>query len=86
LFDVASETVVFSSTVIALPKRVDKALRNAKAAVEAAEKLARESEVATLRAAQVLTKEGVSLRDAGRLLNLSRQRIHQILAASARRR
>ena len=74
------DDVVLPANARTLLKRV---LSTRKRAEEEAIKL----QNTTAEAAQVLTKDlGVSVRDAGELLGLSHQRVHQLLTASSRKK
>ncbi len=74
------DDVVLPANARTLLKRV---LSTRKRAEEEAIKL----QNTTAEAAEVLTKDvGVSVRDAGELLGLSHQRVHQLLTASARKK
>jgi predicted RNase H-like HicB family nuclease len=63
-----------------------KRLVAARRAAARAESEASRAEQATRVAARALVKTGLSLRDAGTLLGVSRQRVHQILAAAEPRK
>jgi len=65
---------------IRLPPDQRKALKAVATEKAKADKQAMAAEKAVRVAARKLTKAGLSLRDAGSLLGLTRQRIHQILA------
>jgi len=82
LLDIETDAVVFETTSVVLPRLVDNALKRALEATMALRKQENEAEKATTLAAMKLTEEGLSLRDAGQLLGLSRQRIHQIVDAA----
>ncbi len=74
------DDVVLPANARTLLKRV---LSTRKRAEEEAIKL----QNTTAEAAEVLTKDvGVSVRDAGELLGLSHQRVHQLLTASSRKK
>jgi len=71
---------------IRLPAAARKVLGAAKKASARAAGEAQRAERATRDAARTLVKCGMSLRDAGTLLGVSRQRVHQILDAKGARR
>lgn len=74
------DNVVLPADTLALLDSV-RAMR--KRAEEEQEKL----QYSTVEAAQILTKDiGVSIRDAGELLGLSHQRVHQLLTAGSRKK
>jgi predicted RNase H-like HicB family nuclease len=71
---------------VRLPPAARKVLGAAKKASARAAGEAERAERATRDAARALVKSGMSLRDAGTLLGVSRQRVHQILEAKGARR
>jgi len=71
---------------IRLPSAARKALGTAAKASTRAQHEAVRADHATRNAAEVLVKCGMSLRDAGTLLGVSRQRVHQILESTAARK
>jgi len=71
---------------IQLPSAARKALAVAEKASMRAKQEAVRADHATRDAAQALVKYGMSLRDAGTLLGVSRQRVHQILEAAPPRK
>ena len=77
LFDQLDGAEVVDEVV--LPAPVKKAVKLAKAARERAAGEAAKANDATTRAVKALAKKGVSVRDAADMLNLSHQRVHQIL-------
>ena len=66
---------------VQLPPPAKRALHEATRKRERADALAKESQEATRLAARVLTKQGLSLRDVGRLLGVTRQRAHQLVGS-----
>jgi predicted RNase H-like HicB family nuclease len=78
LLDVAPARLVISDD-IRLPPPERRALALAKEAARRAAGEADRAEKATRDAARTLIASGMSLRDAGLLLGVSRQRVHQIL-------
>jgi hypothetical protein len=64
---------------VLLPLSAKKALAVAAAKRKRADSLAKESQEAARTAARILTKTGLSLRDVGRLLGVTRQRAHQLI-------
>jgi len=64
---------------IKLPAAAKKALHEAEKHRAKADTFARQSQAAARAAAAALTKAGLSLRDVGRLLGVSRQRAHQLV-------
>jgi predicted RNase H-like HicB family nuclease/predicted HTH domain antitoxin len=78
LLDVAPQAIEITDEV-RLPPTGRRALALAKKAVQRAANEAERAERATREAVQALIGEGLSLRDAGTLLGVSRQRVHQIL-------
>jgi predicted RNase H-like HicB family nuclease len=64
---------------IQLPAPAKRALHQATTKREQAFALAKESQEATRLAARLLTKQGLSLRDVGKLLGVTRQRAHQLV-------
>jgi predicted RNase H-like HicB family nuclease len=79
LLDVAPSTLEIIDEVRLAPTG-RRALALAKRAVQKADDEAERAERATREAVQVLAKDGLSLRDVGALLGVSRQRVHQILS------
>ena len=71
---------------IRLPSAARKALGAAAKASTRAKQEAMRADHATRGAAEALIKCGMSLRDAGTLLGISRQRVHQILASTPARK
>jgi hypothetical protein len=71
---------------IQLPSAARKALGVAEKASTRAKQEAMRADQATRDAAEVLVKCGMSLRDAGTLLGVSRQRVHQILESTPPRK
>lgn len=72
---------------VALPAGVRTLLNRVRATRKRAEEEAAKLQDSTAEAAQVLTKNvGVSVRDAGELLGLSHQRVHQLLTAGSRKK
>ena len=72
---------------VALPPNARTLLRRVQTTRRRAEEEATKLQISTAEAAKVLTKDvGVSMRDAGELLGLSHQRIHQLLTANARKK
>lgn len=68
----------------ALPSDALQALTNYKSIREESLKVQRALESARLKAAKALTERGVSLRDAGDMLDLTGQRVQQVLATQLR--
>ena len=68
---------------VRLPSAARKALEAARAAARRANNQAEAAERARTRAAHALTRSGLSNRDVGRLLGVSRQRAHQIGRSNA---
>lgn len=64
---------------------LDEQLRNAHKIREEAEELQRRAQDAARSAALAFANRGVSTRDAGDLLHLSHQRVHQLLRSGARK-
>lgn len=70
---------------IKLPHRAKILLKHVYENRERAQQEATKLQSSTIAAAKLLTKDlGVSVRDAGELLRLSHQRIHQLISSSAR--
>lgn len=67
---------------VLLPWLVRRAIETATASRIEAESAARESQRAARAAATALTHQGLSLRDVGQLLGVSRQRAQQLLSSS----
>jgi predicted RNase H-like HicB family nuclease len=65
---------------IRLPSEVRAELGRARRARERSTRAQRDAHAATVRAAEDLTRIGLSLRDAAELLDLSYQRVHQLVA------
>ena len=84
LLDVEPEQLVIKDE-IRLPSTARKVLVAAKKASARALAEAERAEHATRDAARALVRSGLSLRDAGTLLGVSRQRVHQILGAHVTR-
>jgi predicted RNase H-like HicB family nuclease len=83
LFIENSDTVELKDDVI-LPNSAKRLLEQVKENRKRAERESAQLQQSTVAAARMLTQEiGVSIRDAGELLGLSHQRIHQILQESA---
>jgi predicted RNase H-like HicB family nuclease len=82
LLDVQPDDVQLEHDV-RLPSAARKMLSAAKKASTRAAAEAERAEYATRDAARTLVKFGMSLRDAGTLLGVSRQRVHQILVSRA---
>lgn len=81
--DHADEAVLIDEVVLQPNART--LLKRVQSTRKRAEEEAIKLQDSTAEAAKVLTKDvGVSVRDAGELLGLSHQRVHQLLAASAR--
>jgi len=78
LLDVDPQTIEVTDEVRLAPTG-RRALALAKRAVQKAADQAERAEQATREAVQALLGDGLSLRDAGALLGVSRQRVHQIL-------
>jgi predicted RNase H-like HicB family nuclease len=74
----AAATATLES-VVRLPTGAKRALSNALAKRTEAEAVALESQAATRNATRALSHAGLSLRDIGRLLGVTRQRAHQLL-------
>ena len=85
LLDIEPEQLDLKQDV-RLPPTARKVLGAAKKATARAAGEAKRAERATRDAARTLVKCGMSLRDAGTLLGVSRQRVHQILDAKGSRR
>lgn len=79
LVDVDIARVAIDRETVRLDARAQRALADAKRATERARKQAAQAEVAMRQAANALVGEGLSFRDAGELLGVSRQRVHQIV-------
>ncbi len=72
---------------VVLPANARALLKRVQSTRKRAEEEAIKLQDSTAEAAKVLTNDvGVSVRDAGELLGLSHQRVHQLLAASARKK
>jgi predicted RNase H-like HicB family nuclease len=72
---------------VALPANARTLLRRVQSTRKRAEEEAIKLQNSTAEAAEVLTKDvGMSVRDAGELLGLSHQRVHQLLTASSRKK
>jgi len=72
---------------VALPANARTLLKRVLSTRKRAEEEAIKLQNTTAEAAQVLTKDvGMSVRDAGELLGLSHQRVHQLLTATARKK
>jgi predicted RNase H-like HicB family nuclease len=72
---------------VALPANARTLLRRVQSTRKRAEEEAIKLQDSTTKAAEVLTKDlGVSVRDAGELLGLSHQRVHQLLTAGSRKK
>jgi predicted RNase H-like HicB family nuclease len=69
---------------VALPPAAKKALAESSAKRAKAELLAKEAQHSTLIAAKTLVDTGLSLRDVGAMLGVSRQRAHQLVEESDR--
>lgn len=82
LLDVEPDDIQLEHDV-RLPSAARKMLGAAKKASTRAAAEAERAEYATRDAARTLVKFGMSLRDAGTLLGVSRQRVHQILQSRA---
>ena len=67
---------------IALPSRVRRAVRTYEVVHHEAESKARELERARREAAKALESHGLSRRDAGEILGVTGQRVHQLLAGT----
>jgi len=65
---------------VQLPSAAKRALRSALETRARADAVALESQAATKSATHALSQVGLSLRDIGRLLGLTRQRAHQLLS------
>lgn len=77
----AAETVELTAKA-ELPAGVRRAVEQSHRSRERADTEAAKAAEATREAVEELTKLGLSTRDAGELLGLSRQRVHQVLKAS----
>jgi predicted RNase H-like HicB family nuclease len=75
--DVAERAELRESFV--LPAEARRKVEAAASARERVRTQTREADEKTRQAAKALTQEGLSLRDTGELLGLSRQRVHQML-------
>jgi predicted RNase H-like HicB family nuclease len=84
LLDVAPSAIVIGSEDVRLAPAERKALSQAHKAAAKAQTQAKQAERAMHSAVKSLVKSGLSLRDAGELLGVSRQRVHQILGAAKR--
>ncbi len=72
---------------VALPANARTLLRRVQLTRKRAEEEAIKLQNSTAEAAEVLTRDvGVSVRDAGELLGLSHQRVHQLLTANSRKK
>lgn len=85
LLDVEPTDIEITDDVQLRPAERKQLVAARKAAARAKAESTR-AELATRTAARSLVKSGMSLRDAGALLGVSRQRVHQILAVSGERR
>ena len=74
----AAATAVLTAE-IQLPAPARRALLRATRKRARAEAVAKDSQLAARTAARTLVKSGLSLRDVGRLLGVSRQRAHQLV-------
>ena len=64
---------------VELSPAAKRAVLEASSKREAADALVKQSQAAARAAARALTRDGLSLRDVGRLLGVTRQRAHQLL-------
>lgn len=77
--DVETSKVVIGKEITRLSRAERRALNAAERAKAKAKKQFAHADQAVRDAARTLTKSGMSLRDAGTLLGLTRQRVHQML-------
>jgi predicted RNase H-like HicB family nuclease len=81
MLDVDEDTVGSIAVHVNPPETVAGLLEALKASVAAAEDATEEAARIRRRAAQALRDEGLPLRDVGRLIGVSHQRVHQLLAS-----
>lgn len=77
--DVETSTIVLGKETMRLSMAERRALSAAERAKAKAKRQSAQADQAVRTAARTLTKSGMSLRDAGTLLGLTRQRVHQML-------